>query len=260
MGMAADYKCRNGFRGLRQLADGARLLVLRLAITSTCQLRGRPPEFSAVHGIPLSSWRHCGDGGGGGLITPRRSRSVPAPGRGPSRPNGEARGKPAPMTRAIIAPMDFAEARRVVAAFERHQVAYVVVGSMAMAAQGIVRATRDIDVFVAPDAPNVDRLRAALRDLFDDPAVESITAEDLAGDYPAIQYVPPSADYWIDILSRLGEAFRFADLEAEVLDLDGVPFRTATARMLYRMKRDTVRPQDRLDAQVLKDRFGLEDD
>ena len=156
--------------------------------------------------------------------------------------------------------MDFAEARRVVAAFERHEVAYVVVGSMAMAAQGIVRATRDMDVFVAPDAANVDRLRSALRDLFDDPAVESITADDLAGDYPAIQYVPPRADYWIDILSRLGEAFRFADLEAEVLDLDGVPFRTATARMLYRMKRDTVRPQDRLDAQVLKDRFGLEDD
>lgn len=156
--------------------------------------------------------------------------------------------------------MDFAEARRVVAAFERHQVAYVVVGSMAMAAQGVVRATRDMDVFVAPDAPNVGRLRAALRDLFDDPAVESITAEDLAGDYPAIQYVPPRADYWIDILSRLGEAFQFADLEAEVLDLDGVPFPTATARMLYRMKRDTVRPQDRLDAQVLKDRFGLEDD
>lgn len=156
--------------------------------------------------------------------------------------------------------MDFAEARRVVAAFERHHVAYVVVGSMAMAAQGIVRATRDMDVFVSPDALNVERLRAALRDLFDDPEVESITVEDLAGDYPAIQYVPPRADYWIDILSRLGEAFRFADLEAEVLDLDGVPFRTATARMLYRMKRDTVRPQDRLDAQVLKERFGLEDE
>ena len=156
--------------------------------------------------------------------------------------------------------MDFAEARRIIAAFERHEVAYVVVGSMAMAAQGIVRATRDMDVFVAPDAQNVGRLRAALRELFDDPAVESITAEDLGGEYPAIQYVPPGADYWIDILSRLGEAFRFSDLEADVLDLDGVKFRTATARMLYRMKRDTVRPQDRLDAQVLRDRFDLEEE
>jgi hypothetical protein len=156
--------------------------------------------------------------------------------------------------------MDFAEARRIIAAFERHEVAYVVVGSMAMAAQGIVRATRDMDVFVSPDAVNVDRLRAALRELFDDPAVDAITAEDLGGEYPAIQYVPPGGEYWIDILARLDEAFLFSDLESEVLDLDGVPFRTATARMLYRMKRDTVRPQDRVDAQILKERFGLEVD
>jgi hypothetical protein len=72
--------------------------------------------------------------------------------------------------------------------------------------------------------------------------------------------VPPRGEYWIDILARLGEAFLFSDLESEVLDLDGVPFRTATARMLYRMKRDTVRPQDRVDAQILKERFDLEVD
>jgi hypothetical protein len=29
--------------------------------------------------------------------------------------------------------------------------------------------------------------------------------------------------------------------------------------MLYRMKRDTVRPQDRADAQLLKQRFDVED-
>jgi hypothetical protein len=30
--------------------------------------------------------------------------------------------------------------------------------------------------------------------------------------------------------------------------------------MLYRMKRDTVRPQDKLDASALRDRFELEDE
>ncbi len=34
----------------------------------------------------------------------------------------------------------------------------------------------------------------------------------------------------------------------------------ATPRMLYRMKRNTVRPQDRLDAEMLKQRFRLEED
>ena len=77
---------------------------------------------------------------------------------------------------------------------------------------------------------------------------------------PAIQYVPPESDYWIDILSRLGEALRYADVEFEVVEVEGVSIRVATPRMLYRMKRDTVRPQDRADAQLLKQRFGLEDD
>jgi predicted nucleotidyltransferase len=156
--------------------------------------------------------------------------------------------------------MTFQEALQILASFERHGVAYVLVGSMAMAAQGVVRATRDIDVFVSPDEPNVVRLRAALKDVFADPSIDSITAADLAGEYPAIQYVPPVADYWIDILARLGDAWRYPDVESEILRVEGVSIRVATPRMLHRMKKDTVRPQDRVDAQLLKERFGLEDD
>ena len=104
------------------------------------------------------------------------------------------------------------------------------------------------------------RLKAALRQIFDDPAIDQISAGDLAGGYPAIQYAPPGADYWIDILARLGDAFRYADLEAETLPVEGVSVRVATPRTLHRMKRDTVRPQDRLDADVLRERFGLEKD
>jgi hypothetical protein len=36
-----------------------------------------------------------------------------------------------------------------------------------------------------------------------------------------------------------------------------VRVRVATPRTLYRMKKDTVRPQDRLDAQALRERFDL---
>ena len=156
--------------------------------------------------------------------------------------------------------MTFVEAMRILSAFERHNVAYVLVGSMAMAAQGIVRATRDIDIFVSADEANIARLRDALQEVFDDPEIDGISAADLAGEYPVIQYVPPAADYWIDILARLGEAFRYADVESEVVQIEGIPVRVATPRMLYRLKRDTVRPQDRADAQLLKQRFDLEDD
>ena len=156
--------------------------------------------------------------------------------------------------------MEFEEVTRVLAAFERRGVRYVLVGSMAMAAQGIVRATRDMDVFISAEAENVERLKAALRELYADPQIEEIRAEELAGDYPVVQYVPPSGDYSIDILARLGEAFRFDDIESEETVLGGIRVRVATPRTLYRMKRDTLRAQDRLDAEILKERFGLAED
>jgi hypothetical protein len=153
--------------------------------------------------------------------------------------------------------MEFEQTKRILAAFDRHGVNYVLVGGLAMAAQGLVRATRDIDVVVSVEPKNIDRLKAALQELFNDPAVDSIRADELAGDYPAIQYVPPTGDFWIDILARLGEAFQFEDLESEEFVVEGVRVRVATPRTLYRTKKDTVRPQDRLDAQALRERFDL---
>ena len=83
--------------------------------------------------------------------------------------------------------MEFEQTKRILAAFDQHKVDYVLIGGMAMAAQGLVRATRDIDVVVSAEAENVDRLKTALRELFDDPEIDNIRAEELAGDYPAIQ-------------------------------------------------------------------------
>ena len=110
---------------------------------------------------------------------------------------------------------------RILAAFEREGVEHVLVGSMALAAQGIVRATRAVDIFVAPTEDNAASLRRALASVFDDPSIEEITASDLAGEYPAIHYVPPDGDYSLDILARLGERFRYEDIEFEVLDVEG---------------------------------------
>lgn len=157
--------------------------------------------------------------------------------------------------------MDLEHAKNVLAALAAEGVDYVLIGSMAMAAQGIVRATRDMDLFVSGEVENVARLRRVLKALFDaDPSVDEITAEDLNGNYPAIRYVPPHGEYALDILTRLGDAFRFEDLEAEDLVLDGIPIRVATPRMLYKMKKDTLRLQDRVDAESLRQRFRLEED
>lgn len=148
----------------------------------------------------------------------------------------------------------------VLAAMERAGVRYAVFGGLAMAAHGLDRGTRDLDLFVAPDPDNVERLRSALRTVFDDPDIALITSEDLAGDYPAVQYGPPDVDYTIDIVSRLGAAFRFEDLEVEQVRAGDVIITVVTPATLYRMKRDTMRMRDRDDALRLARAYGLDDD
>jgi hypothetical protein len=148
--------------------------------------------------------------------------------------------------------------RAFLTALREEDVDYVLVGALALDVLGIGRLTEDIDLFVRPTPDNIDRLRRALRRVWQDPSIEEITAKDLAGDYPAVQYIAPDGTP-IDILARLGEAFAFDDLEATVHSYGDVQVKVATPDTLYRMKRDTVRLRDKADAHLLKERFQLKD-
>ena len=156
--------------------------------------------------------------------------------------------------------MDFDRFFGLLKALEREAVDYILVGGIALNLHGIVRATEDIDLFVRANADNVDRLKRALRSVWNDPDIAQIRLEDLAGDYPTVRYGPPDEGFVIDLIGRLGSAVTFDDLKADVADVEGVRVRLASPESLYRMKKDTVRAQDRADAQLLKDRFGLKED
>lgn len=156
--------------------------------------------------------------------------------------------------------MDFDKVMQLLRELHTHEVEYVLVGGVALNLHGFVRVTSDVDLFVRPEAGNIERLRSALRAMWNDPEISLITVEDLAGDFPAVRYVPPQADVPMDILARLGEMFTYDDIEWELREYEGIPVRIATPRMLYRMKRDTIRLQDKADAQMLRDRFNLEGD
>lgn len=151
------------------------------------------------------------------------------------------------------------DALRVIQSLNDAGVDYVVVGGVAINLHGLVRATEDLDLFVRPDRDNIERLRRALRAVWSDPDIEQITAEDLCGDYPAVRYGPPEGTLSLDILTRLGEATAFADLEVEEKVIAGVRIRVATPRTLYRMKKNTVRPIDRGDALALRAAFEIDD-
>ena len=141
------------------------------------------------------------------------------------------------------------------AALDRHDVDYVLVGGLALGVHGLVRATRDIDLFVRPTSENIERLRAALRSVFDDASIDEIVAADLEGQYPVVRYGPPDGDFVIDLIGRIGDAFAFDDLDSERRTVDGVVVRVATPSTLYRLKKDTLRAIDRADAEALRRRF-----
>lgn len=145
-------------------------------------------------------------------------------------------------------------------ALEREGVRYAVFGAVALGLHGLARATEDVDLFVAATPDNVERLKRALRSVWNDPSIDGISADELAGDYPALRYGPPGERLVIDVVSRLGTAFAWEDLDIVTIDAEGVPVRVVSPATLYRMKRDTVRPKDRIDAQALRRTFRLEDD
>jgi hypothetical protein len=76
-------------------------------------------------------------------------------------------------------------------------------------------------------------------------------------DYPAVRYGPPDTDFYMDFVTRLGEAYSYETLEWQIVDFDGAPIRVVTPAQLFRMKRDTVRPKDKQDAEALRQEFSL---
>lgn len=138
-------------------------------------------------------------------------------------------------------------------AFNEEGVEYVVVGAAALSLHGIPRATEDLDFFVRPSEENFARIRRALSRIWNDPEIRQITHDPPC----TIRYGTPDG-FVVDFIMQLGQAFKFEDLEEAIVLVDGIPVHAASARTLYHMKKDTVRPQDRADADRLRRKFQLE--
>jgi len=139
---------------------------------------------------------------------------------------------------------------KILRALAREKVEYILIGGFAVILHGLARLTADIDIFIKPEADNLDHLKKALKKVFpNDREIDSISLQDLV-DYAVVRF-GTEADFYIDIVARIGEMFRYEDLEHEVRDVAGVPVRIATPETLFKMKKDTVRPEDKRDAWFL---------
>ncbi len=145
-------------------------------------------------------------------------------------------------------PLDAGEILRALA---RAEVEHVIIGGLAAQAHGHTRTTQDVNLFVADEAANLDRLAVALaalgardgnggRPTGESLAARAVTSLDSDAGGVDVHRHPPGAD-------------DFAAVRRRALELDVAGARVAVAGLddLIAMKRASRRPIDRLDIAVL---------
>src|SRR6266566_735792 len=142
----------------------------------------------------------------------------------------------------------------------RHQVQFVLIGTLAARLQGFPRFTRDADITPARDSTNLQRLAAALRELEARMYTEQIP-EGLAFDCSPRMLA--RADIWnlITKAGRLDLAFNpsgttgFADLASQAVRFDVYGHTLLAARLedIIRSKEAANRPQDRQDVEIMRE-------
>ncbi|MEO5903558.1 MAG: hypothetical protein ABIQ55_06050 [Gemmatimonadaceae bacterium] len=155
-----------------------------------------------------------------------------------------------------IAPLD---PERLIAALNKHDVRFVLIGALAARLYGFPRLTADADITPASDAENLTNLASALRELHAKVYTESIP-EGLAFDCSAAMLARAAIWNLVTSAGRLDIAFTtsgtsgYDDLarDAELFEAFGVSFRVASLDDIIRSKEAAGRPKDRDDVALLR--------
>lgn len=139
--------------------------------------------------------------------------------------------------------------RELLECFDRHDVRYLVVGGWALAAHGVPRLTKDLDLWVWPDAGNADAVVHALDDFgFAD---LGLAQSDFVEPDVVVQLgYPPNR---VDLLTTpSGVEFDECWDERLTIALDGLQVPFIGLEGLKANKRATGRAQDVVDVQSLE--------
>ena len=144
-----------------------------------------------------------------------------------------------------------------------HQVDFLLIGGLAVAAHGYPRATKDVDVVPAPESENRRRLHAALVTL----GAEPLEVGDFRADELPVPFTPEGLDaggnwalrtasgridvmQWVPGIDGGYDHLRAHAIEVAVPGLGAILF--AGYDDLVRMKRTAGRPQDLADLHALE--------
>jgi hypothetical protein len=129
------------------------------------------------------------------------------------------------------------------------EVDYLLVGGLAVAFCGYVRATEDVDILVRVDDDNLQRLLDVLAD-FGEGAASALSVDDFTLEEGAIRVVEDfpldiftqMSGYCYEDLTSMTETRQVNDHSVDHLDVEG----------LITLKEESLRPKDQMDVQALR--------
>jgi predicted nucleotidyltransferase len=138
----------------------------------------------------------------------------------------------------------------------RAGVRYVLIGGIALIRHGVVRATRDVDVILAPEAENLEHVRALIADWHATRPDGSPLPGDAVAHGRTIHLSTPHGD--LDLLAELPSPLSFAELagRAEARRVDGVEALICSLADLVALKRIAGRERDLVDLHDLEAAHG----
>lgn len=125
---------------------------------------------------------------------------------------------------------------------------YMVIGGVAVNRLGFIRATEDIDLLIARDRDNQQRVKRAF-EILPDRAVMELGDDDLT------QWVVVRVNDAITVgLMTEASGARFEEVQDLIdwVEIDEVRIPFASAKLLLRMKQQSVREKDVMDRRFLK--------
>jgi hypothetical protein len=143
----------------------------------------------------------------------------------------------------------YEDVRRVAQLLERESVEYALIGGYALALQGIVRLTEDVDILVEPTLENTRRWVRALSDLPDG------AAKELAGDdtlHEELYAIRINDEFTVDIMNS-ASGLTWQDLLPYRSRIDGI--NVVSLAGLLRMK-EHGRLKDQADAEAIRQALG----
>lgn len=141
---------------------------------------------------------------------------------------------------------------KLLALLAEREVRFVVVGGIAVALQGYVRLTEDVDLLLDDSRENIGRLLKTLA-TYGEGFARELSVDDFDDSEGAIRLVEEAELCQMDLFTRMSGR-RYSDVlqDADTLTLRGHSIRYASKASLIRWKETSMREKDRLDVLALR--------